>query len=325
MSKLTLCLCSLLIAIVSVAPLLAGEKDATDAKSTKDTKSATPAATNGNMLANPNVTALLGVLVMKGVLAPAEAKSIESAPPASEYQLLLDVLTKKGVVTAADLAPAPAPTEVSGASPAAVPVPAKTKTISVADAAPAPQVAVQKEAKPAGPTVVPAIAPLRVLPVDPPVKDGLKAAFNMGPVKMTPYGFLKATAVYDTSNPNGDDMPFPGLFLNNTTFATTTGPTQDPEFHLKARSSRIGANFEFGDLSSKLTLTGRIEADFEGNYSEVNNRDVSSVRSSMMSFRQAWARLDYAANENTDIYFEGGQDWTLFGSGALPNLLETTA
>ena len=176
----------------------------------------------------------------------------------------------------------------------------------------------------AGPAVVAAIAPLRVLPVDPPVKDGLKAAFTMGPVKMTPYGFLKATGVYDTSNPNGDDMPFPGLFLA-TPQVFSTGPTKDPEFHLKARSSRIGANFEFADLSPKITMTGRIEGDFEGNFSEVDNRDVSSIRSSMFSFRQAWARLDYAASDKTDIYFEGGQDWTLFGSSALPNLLETTA
>jgi hypothetical protein len=34
--------------------------------------------------------------------------------------------------------------------------------------------------------------------------------------------------------------------------------------------------------------------------------------------------MDYAASENSDFYFEGGQDWTLFGSSALPNLLETT-
>jgi len=156
------------------------------------------------------------------------------------------------------------------------------------------------------------------------VKDGLKAAFTMGPVKMTPYGFLKATGVYDTSNPNGDDMPFPGVFLA-TPQVFSTGPTKDPEFHLKARSSRIGANFEFGDLSPKITLTGRIEGDFEGNFSEVDNRDVSSIRSSMFSFRQAWVRLDYAASDNVDLYFEGGQDWTLFGSSALPNLLETTA
>jgi len=157
------------------------------------------------------------------------------------------------------------------------------------------------------------------------VRDGLKAAFMLGPVKMTPYGFLKATAVYDDSNPNGDDMPFPGLFLNNVGFATTTGPTKDPNFHLKARGSRIGANLEFPDISSKLTLTGRIEGDFEGNFTEVDNRDVSSIRSSQFSIRQAWGRLDYAASDKTDIYFEGGQDWTLFGSSALPNLLETTA
>ena len=35
--------------------------------------------------------------------------------------------------------------------------------------------------------------------------------------------------------------------------------------------------------------------------------------------------MDYAASDKTDIYFEGGQDWTLFGSSALPNILETTA
>jgi hypothetical protein len=59
--------------------------------------------------------------------------------------------------------------------------------------------------------------------MDPPKKDGLNAAFKMGPVKMTPYGFLKATSVYDTSSPNGDDFPFVGLFLTTPqTFATTS-------------------------------------------------------------------------------------------------------
>jgi hypothetical protein len=141
---------------------------------------------------------------------------------------------------------------------------------------------------------------------------------------MTPYGFIKATGVYDSSSPNGDDMPFPGLFLSSTSILNT-GPTKDPEFHLKARSTRIGANIEWPDISSKVVLTGKIEGDYEGNFSEVDNRDVSSVRSSAFQIRQAWARLDYAASDKTDIYFEGGQDWTLFGSTALPNILETTA
>src|SRR5208282_5276720 len=139
-----------------------------------------------------------------------------------------------------------------------------------------------KPPTPPAPAVVPAIAPLRVLPVDPPVKDGLKAAFTMGGVKMTPYGFIKATGVRDSSSPNGDDFPFVGVFLT-TPQVFSTGPTKDPEFHLKARSTRIGANFEFPDISKKIVLTGRIEGDFEG-----------------------------------------GQDWTLFGSSALPSILETT-
>jgi len=328
MSKLKPWICAALLAVASVVPALAGAKDAADAKP-NPAAAANPAAQPPAPAANPNltpaasnanVTALLGVLVMKGVLAPSEANAIRNAAPEAEFQLLVEALARKGVVTADDLSAAAAP----AAQPAAAPAPVTATPVTVEVSSQTAQAPAPKETKPAGPAVVPAVAPLRVLPVDPPVKDGLKAAFTMGPVKMTPYGFLKATAVYDSSQPNGDDMPFPGLFLS-TTSILSTGPTKDPEFHLKARSSRIGANFEFPDISPKITLTGRIEGDFEGNFSEVDNRDVSSIRSSMFSFRQAWARLDYAASDKTDIYFEGGQDWTLFGSSALPNILETTA
>jgi hypothetical protein len=334
MRKLKQYICSLLIAVATVAPALAGEKDATDAKAPAAT-TANPASVNpasGNLAAQPaaaanpnltpvagnaNVTALLGVPVMKGVLAPSEANAIRDAAPDAELQLLIEALARKGVVSAADLAAVPA-------SPAVPAVTATTSPAAVAVATQSAPASAAKESKPAGPAVVSAVAPLRVLPVDPPVKDGLKAAFTLGPVKMTPYGFLKATAVYDTSNPNGDDMPFPGLFLS-TPQITSTGPSNDPNFHIKARSARIGANFEFPDVTSKLTITGRLEGDFEGNFTEVDNRDVSSIRSSQFSIRQAWMRLDYAASDKTDLYFEGGQDWTLFGSSALPNLLETTA
>ncbi len=326
MTTSTRWICSFILAVISVLPALAGANETPEGKKNAD-GTATTAAQPATAAANPstpavgtNVTALLGVLVMKGVLAPEEAKSIEAAPPTAEVQALVDVLARKGVVNASDLAAAAPAIAAPAPQPAAPAV-----GVAVAAQAQSVQAPAPKESKPPAQAVVAAIAPLRVLPVDPPVRDGLKAAFTMGPVKMTPYGFLKATGVYDTSNPNGDDMPFPGLFLNNVSFATTTGPTADPEFHLKARSSRIGANFEWPDMSKKLTLTGRIEGDFEGNFTEVDNRDVSSIRSSMFDIRQAWVRLDYAASDKTDIYFEGGQDWTLFGSSALPNLLETTA
>ncbi len=228
MQKWTGWICSALLAVVSVAPLLA---NASDAKATTDasansTAQPDPAAANPNITpaaGNANVTALLGVLVMKGVLAPSEANAIRNAAPEAEFRLLVEALARKGVVSAEDLSAAEAAAQP--AAPVAVPV-----------ATPA-QAAAPKETKPPAPAVIAAVAPLRVLPVDPPVKDRLKAAFTMGPVKMTPYGFLKATGVYDTSNPNGDDMPFPGLFLNNTAFATTTGPTKDPEFSRESAAS----------------------------------------------------------------------------------------
>jgi hypothetical protein len=77
-------------------------------------------------------------------------------------------------------------------------------------------------------------------------------------------------------------------------------------------------------MSKNLTLTGKIEGDFEGNFSEVDNRDVTSIRNNEPQLRLAFVRMDYHASENTDIFFVGGQDWTLFGSGALMNIVETT-
>ena len=52
--------------------------------------------------------------------------------------------------------------------------------------------------KPIPVAVVPAVAPVRVIPVNPPVKDGLVPAFKVGAVKVTPYGFIKATAAHDS-------------------------------------------------------------------------------------------------------------------------------
>ena len=188
-------------------------------------------------------------------------------------------------------------------------------------------VAAPPEGPPPAPTVIPAVAPLRTLPIDAPKTGGL-IGLKIGPVTMRPYGFVKATAVKDTSNPNGDDFPFVGLFLTQSPAVVgnplTTGPTKDPAFFVKARSTRFGTNIEWPDVSKKLTLTGRIEGDFEGNFNESDNRDVSSIRSNNPNLRLAFVRMDYHASDTTDIYFEGGQDWTLFGSSALPPILETT-
>jgi hypothetical protein len=93
---------------------------------------------------------------------------------------------------------------------------------------------------------------------------------------------------------------------------------------MKARQSRIGVNLEWPSISEKMTLTGRFEADFEGNFNESDNADVNSIGNPNLRLRLAWVRVDYHAAEKTSLFFVGGQDWTLFGSKALPNMLDTT-
>ena len=315
-SKQWIC-ASFLITTLAV-PLFAGSKESAESK-------AGPTAAAAPLAGTENVTALLGVLVMKGVLAPAEANAIRNAAPNAEFQMLVDLLKQKGVLSASDVTATASP--LVATSPAPQPTPPASAAPASALIVQAPPQGAQAVApasiKPPAPTVASAVTPLRVLPFDAPVREGLVPAFKIGPVKVTPYGFIKATAIHDSSNPNGDDFPFPGIWLNSSSLLST-GPTQDPSFHIKARSSRFGSNFEWLDFSPKLVLTGRVEGDFEGGFTEVDNADVSSIRNPQPRLRLAYVRLDYTATERSDLFFEAGQNWSLFGSTALPNILETT-
>jgi len=341
MLNLKVWMSSLLVLAITALPVMAGSNDAKTAKesSTNASAEATPAAASPNLTATPgeaNVTALLGVLVMKGVLAPNEANAIRDAAPNAQFQALVEALSRKGLVSAADLSAAASPAAQPSA-PAAAPVEAR-ESVSSSQAGPeaSPQAQTQQkpqppypsrvagEVKPPPASVAPAVTPVRVFPVDAP-KSGTLAGIKAGPITLAPYGFIKATVVHDSSDPDGDDFPFPGIWLNaggNSTF--NTGPTEDPEVHVKARSTRFGLNLEWPDISKNLTLTGKIEGDFEGNFTEVDNADVTSIRNNQPRLRLANVRLDYHAGENTDLFFVGGQDWTLFGSGALMNIVETT-
>src|ERR1700689_3489185 len=340
MSTLKKWLSSFLVVAVMAVPVMAGSSDAKPASGNSgNTNSAeaspTPASPSPNPSPAPspsvslatttsdaNVSALLNVLVQKGVLAPTEANSIRNAAPGAEFQLLVEALSRKGILSAADLSAAALPAAQPTAFAAPVAASENVET-SLDGQTPLPS-RVAGEVKPPPPGVIPAIAPIRVFPVDAP-KPGALAGIKAGPITLAPYGFIKATVVHDSSDPDGDDFPFPGIWLNaggNSTF--NTGPTKDPEVHIKARSTRFGMNFEWPDISPKLTLTGKIEGDFEGNFSEVANRDVSSIRSNQPQLRLAFVRMDYHASDATDIFFVGGQDWTLFGSGALMNIVETT-
>jgi hypothetical protein len=161
-----------------------------------------------------------------------------------------------------------------------------------------------------------ALAPIRALPVGG-VKVDDHPAFKADGVGMTPYGFIKVTAVEDSSNPQGADFPLPGLIF-------PTDPSGDPAFHLKARSTRMGVNFAWYDPNPKWAVTGKVEFDFEGNFSAADNRNLSSIRSNAPSLRLAYARIDYHSDSNNTFSALFGQDWTTFGSSTLPNILETT-
>jgi hypothetical protein len=252
---------------------------------------------------------LLRILAAKGVISQSELQEVTSADPALQRTRLTELLRKKGLLTDAEAR------EVTGSAPA-------QPTMAVA-AAPAPSAApvasgMVAAPKPAAPSVVAAVAPLRVLPVDAAKPGGLVPDIKLGSgARLKPYGFVKATAIYDSSSPSGTDMPLP--YLNG-----DTGPNVNPEFHVRARNMRLGTQFEWLDLSPKVAITGRFEADFEGNFTRTLNRNISTIRSSQFSLRTAWGRIDYNIDPKNTVFLLAGQDWTPFGSSTLPNLLETT-
>src|SRR5208337_1551422 len=256
---------------------------------------------------------LLDLLVKKGILTAGEANSLRNASGTAGMEQLLLLLKAKGVVNDAEAAEVKTATDESMHSLVDTESgPLQSMNLTTGQATQA------KKPAETGPTVIPAIAPLRVLPIDPPAKEGLVAALKLGPVKMTPYGFIKSTMAYDSYDPTGDDFPRPGFS------AADSGPNTNPEFHIKARSTRIGSRFEWPDVSKNITITGQIESDFEGNFSAVDNRNVSSIRSNALQLRLAYGRIDWNLAPNWDLFFEAGQDWTIFGSSALMNLFETT-
>jgi hypothetical protein len=170
--------------------------------------------------------------------------------------------------------------------------------------------------------IIPAVAPVRVLPIDLPKQGGMIPDIRLGSgANMKIYGFYKASAVSDTASSGGptfgsQDWPLPLLLAD-------TGPTSDPQFHIKARSFRIGAQTEWVPNHSDFVITGRVEADFEGDYTDVSNRNISSVRSNEFTLRLAWMRLDHKI-AGLPWYALFGQDWSILGSSTLPNLFETT-
>src|ERR1051326_4198466 len=255
---------------------------------------------------NSSTDPLVRILQAKGVLTEAEALSIAAnASPAAQRDRLATLLRDKGIISSSEfeaLRTTPPSSEMKT-------ITADYKTTS-ANAAAAPQ--------PSPPKVIAAVAPTRLLGIDVPKREGLIPDIKLGTgARLKLYGIFKTSLIHDSSSPQGNDFPLPLL-------AADTGPNGSPEFHLRARGLRLGANFEWGDPAPKITTTGKIEFDFEGDFTRVTNRTVSSIRSSQPSLRLAWVRIDRRFSDNNSAFVLFGQDWSPFVSSTMPNMIENT-
>jgi hypothetical protein len=280
-----------------------------------DPSASSSATTSGDKNESVSADPLVRMLVAKGVLTAEEGRSISATgTPAEQRDRLASLLRDKGLISAAEyeavrvVTPAEDATRGLASSSERMGT-QKPESSSAAQTPPAPAPA---------PNVIAAVAPVRMLQVDPPKREGLIPDIKLGSgARIKLYGFFKTSVVHDSSSPQGNDFPLPLL-------AGDTGPNASPEFHLKARSFRFGANFEWLDPAHRLVITGKLELDFEGNFTRVNNRNISSIRSSQPSIRLAWARIDRRLTENTTGFVLFGQDWTPFVSSTLPNMIENT-
>ena len=253
---------------------------------------------------------LLKLLVDKQLLTSEEARSVVSAgDPQQQRDRLAMLLKNKGLISAEELNGLGSPASVG---PSMTPVAAARQAEGAVNNVPTPA------APKVEPAVIAAVAPIRLLPIDTPARGGLVPDVKLGSgARIKPYGYFKTSVIHDSSSPQGNDFPLPLL-------AADTGPSGSPEFHLKARALRLGVNFEWLDPAPKTVLTARFEMDFEGDFTRVNNRNVSSVRSSQPSIRLAWARIDRHVNDKFSAFALFGQDWAPFASSTLPNTIENT-
>jgi len=284
---------------------------------------------------NSAVNPLVRVLRAKGILTDEEVAQLSQASSASDAnQRLAKLLLVKGVISQADYDQSVAVPDMMNASSTAVTAPTVIAAVyrvpvnNGANVAPVSSVAPSwtrpsDQAASAAPAVIPAVAPLRVLPIDVPKQGGLIPDIKLGSgANMKLYGFFKASAVSDTASSGGpnfgsQDFPLPLMIGGD------TGPTADPQVHIKARAFRIGSQFEWVPKNSSIVVTGRVEADYEGDFTNQNSVNISSARNGQFRTRLAWARLDTKLGGSLPWFAEFGQDWTLYSS-TLPSLFETT-
>jgi len=263
----------------------------------------------------PVIDPLLRLLISKSLMTTQEAELIGSAGNAAQQRDRLATLLKdKGLISPAELDALRS--EVPGSSVTDKSVVAVNARPSLSIASGGPPATAPKSAP--APSFIAAVVPVRLLPIEPQAREGLIPDFKLGSgARIKPYGYFKTSIIHDSSSPLGNDFPLPLL-------AADSGPGGSPELHLKARALRLGLNFEWLDPAPNTVITGRLEFDFEGDFTRVNNRNVSSIRSSQPSLRLAWARIDRRFNDKFAGFVLFGQDWSPFASSTLPNMIENT-
>lgn len=257
----------------------------------------------------PTPDPLVQVLLRKGVLSAEEARLIATnASPAEQRDRLAALLRDKGIISSDEFKSVRIDANVAAPGPA----------ILNADYKPDPSTKAAALPQASPPAVIAAIVPVRLLGIDAQKRESLIPDIKLGTgARIKPYGIFKTSIVHDSSSPQGNDFPLPLL-------AADTGPNNSPEFHVRARGLRLGANFEWLDPAPKMTITGKIEFDFEGDFPRANNRNITSIRSSQPSLRLAWVRIDRRFNDNTSGFALFGQDWSPFVSSTMPNMIENT-
>jgi hypothetical protein len=297
------------VAIILVISLTAFSRASAQGDGSRSAVANPPVDTHAAGSASSDTTdPLMRVLVTKGILTPEEARTISASGAASEQRdRLAALLRDKGLISNAEFdAVRSVASDVTAAAPvASTPPPEAAKEAIGSSQTPAP-------------TKIAAVAPVRLLGIDSPKREGLVPDIKLGTgARVKLYGIFKLSLIHDSSSPQGNDFPLPLL-------AGDTGPNNSPEFHLRARALRLGANFEWLDPAPKMAITGKLEFDFEGDFTRVNNRNISSIRSSQPSLRLAWVRIDRRFNDKTTAFALLGQDWSPFVSSTLPNMIENT-
>ena len=177
-------------------------------KSTESIAPATAPEKNPGVITDP----LVRVLISKGVLNDEEGRSISiSGTPSEQRNRLAVLLRDKGLLSAAEYEAVRtvAPTEDT------------TKTVASAVKTTALSTAATEGTTPAtpqAPAQIAAVAPVRLLGIESPKREGLIPDIKLGTgARIKLYGFFKTSIIHDSSSPQGNDFPLPLL-------AGDTGP-----------------------------------------------------------------------------------------------------